>query len=178
MIVPKKFLNLLSGSLGDEKIKLSVGENHLTTTVGSDQYFTRIIDEKFPDFDGVIPKDNDKNFNVDRNLLLSAVKRVSIFSNKSTHQIALQLNNEQAFVSTEDPEQSTKASEEIKGNYQGDDITVGYNAAYLKDVLSHINSDKVVVQLKSPISAALFLPKEQEKNSNLTMLLMPIRLND
>ena len=178
VIVPKKFLNLLSGSLGDEKIKLSVGENHLTTTVGSDQYFTRIIDEKFPDFDGVIPKDNDKNFNVDRNLLLSAVKRVSIFSNKSTHQIALQLNNKQASVSTEDPEQSTKASEEIKGNYQGDDITVGYNAAYLKDVLSHINSDEVVVQLKSPISAALFLPKEQEKNSNLTMLLMPIRLND
>ena len=178
VIVPKKFLNLLSGSLGDEKIKLSVGENHLTTTVGSDQYFTRIIDEKFPDFDGVIPKDNDKNFNVDRNLLLSAVKRVSIFSNKSTHQIALQLNSEQASVSTEDPEQSTKASEEIKGNYQGDDITVGYNAAYLKDVLSHINSDEVVVQLKSPISAALFLPKEQEKNSNLTMLLMPIRLND
>ena len=69
-------------------------------------------------------------------------------------------------------------SEEIKGNYQGDDITVGYNATYLKDVLSHINSNEVVVQLKSPISAALFLPKEQEKNSNLTMLLMPIRLND
>ena len=136
-----------------------------------------LLDEKFPDFDGVIPKDNDKNFNVDRNLLLSAVKRVSIFLIKSTHQIALQLNSEQASVSTEDPEQSTKASEEIKGNYQGDDI-LGYNAAYLKDVLSHINSDEVVVQLKSPISAALFLPKEQEKTQNLTMLLMPIRLND
>lgn len=178
VIVPKKFLNLLSGGLGDEKINLSVGENHLTTTVGSDQYFTRIIDEKFPDFDGVIPKDNDKNFKVDRNLLLSAVKRVSIFSNKSTHQIALQLNSEQAFIKTEDPEQSTKANEEIRGEYKGDNITVGYNAAYLKDVLSHIDSNEVVVQLKSPISATLFIPKEQEKNTKLTMLLMPIRLND
>ena len=178
VIVPKKFLNLLSGGFEEEKINLSVGENHLTTTVGSDQYFTRIIDEKFPDFDGVIPKDNDKNFTVNKNNLLSAVKRVSIFSNKTTHQIALKLNNEQALISTEDAEQSTKASEKIKGDYKGEDITVGYNAAYLKDVLSHINNDEVVVQLKSPISAALFLPKQQEENTNLTMLLMPIRLND
>jgi len=178
VIVPKKFLNLLSGGLEEEKINLSVGENHLTTTVGTDQYFTRIIDEKFPDFDGVIPKDNDKNFTVNKNSLLSAVKRVSIFSNKTTHQIALKLNNEEAVVSTEDAEQSTKASEKIKGDYKGEDITVGYNAAYLKDVLSHIENDDVVVQLKSPISAALFLPKKQKENTNLTMLLMPIRLND
>ena len=178
VIVPKKFLNLLSGGFEEEKIKLSVGENHLTTTVGTDQYFTRIIDEKFPDFDGVIPKDNDKNFKVNKNSLLSAVKRVSIFSNKTTHQIALKLNSDEVLVSTEDAEQSTKANEKIKGDYKGESITVGYNAAYLKDVLSHIDSDEVVVQLKSPISAALFLPKKQKENTNLTMLLMPIRLND
>jgi len=178
IIVPKKFLNLILSGLGDEEIKLSVGENHLTTTIGEDQYFTRIIDEKFPDFDGVIPKDNDKNFVVEKKDLLSAVKRVSIFSNKSTHQIALNLNNENVLVSTEDPEQSTKARENIKGKYSGEDITVGYNAAYLKDVLSHLDDDEVSVHLKSPISAALFLPKKQKDNTNLTMLLMPIRLND
>ena len=178
IIVPKKFLNLVMGGLGDGNIKLSIGENHLTTIIGEDQYFTRIIDEKFPDFDGVIPKDNDKNFVVNKKTLLSAVKRVSIFSNKSTHQIALNLNNESALISTEDPEQSTKAKENIKGEYSGEDITVGYNAAYLKDVLSHVDDDDVVVKLKSPISAALFLPKKQKDNTNLTMLLMPIRLND
>ena len=178
IIVPKKFLNLVMGGLSDGNIKLSIGENHLTTIVGEDQYFTRIIDEKFPDFDGVIPKDNDKNFMVNKKTLLSAVKRVSIFSNKSTHQIALNLNNESALVSTEDPEQSTKAKENIKGEYSGEDITVGYNATYLKDVLSHVDDDDVVVKLKSPISAALFLPKKQKDNTNLTMLLMPIRLND
>ena len=178
IIVPKKFLNLVMGGLSDGNIKLSIGENHLTTIIGEDQYFTRIIDEKFPDFDGVIPKDNDKNFVVNKKTLLSAVKRVSIFSNKSTHQIALNLNNESALISTEDPEQSTKAKENIKGEYSGEDITVGYNATYLKDVLSHVDDDDVVVKLKSPISAALFLPKKQKDNTNLTMLLMPIRLND
>ena len=166
------------GGLSEGIIKLSVGETHLTTNVGGDQYFTRIIDESFPDFDGVIPKDNDKNLIVDKQTLLSAVKRVSIFSNKSTHQIALNLNNENVLVSTEDPEQSTKAKENIKGDYSGDDIVVGYNATYLKDVLSHVDDNKVVVQLKSPISAALFLPNKQKDNTSLTMLLMPIRLND
>ena len=178
IIVPKKFLGLILNGLSDGVIKFSIGENHLTTTIGEDQYFTRLIDEKFPDFDGVIPKDNDKNLVVDKKRLLSAVKRVSIFSNKSTHQIALHLKDGEVLVSTEDPEQSTKAKENIKGEYSGDDIVVGYNAAYLKDVLSHLDDDDLIVQLKSPISAALFLPKKQKDNTNLTMLLMPIRLND
>ena len=178
IIVPKKFLNLLLGGLDGGKIKLTIGENHLTTTIGNDHYYTRIIDEKFPDFDGVIPKDNDKNLIINKKRLLSAVKRVSIFSNKSTHQIALRLNDEDLLVSTEDPEQSTKAKENIKGEYSGENITVGYNAAYLKDVLSHIDDESIIVQLKSPISAALFLPKNQKDNTSITMLLMPIRLND
>jgi len=178
IIVPKKFLNLMAGGLNSGSIKLSVGETHLTTTIGGDQYFTRIIDENFPDFDGVIPKDNDKNLVVDKKALLSAVKRVSIFSNKSTHQIALNLNNGNVLVSTEDPEQSTKAKENIVGDYNGEDVVVGYNATYLKDVLSHVDDEQVVVRLKSPISAALFLPNKQKDNTNLTMLLMPIRLND
>ena len=178
VIVPKKFLNLLSVGFDVESVQLSLGENHLTTNIGNDQYFTRIIDEKFPDFDSVIPNDNDKNLTVDKKDLLSAVKRVSIFSNKSTHQIALSLNGDQITISTEDAEQSTKAKEVVVGNYTGENITVGYNAAYLKDVLSHIGSDKITVQLKSPISAALFIPTVQEENQNLTMLLMPIRLNE
>ena len=103
---------------------------------------------------------------------------MKINSNNTTQQIALKLNKEEEVISTEEAEQSTRDREKIKGDYKGEGITVGYNAAYLKDVLSHINNDEVVVQLKSPISAALFLPKQQEENTNLTMLLMPIRLNE
>ena len=65
--------------------------------IGEDQYFTRIVDEKFPDFDGVIPKDNDKNLVVEKKDLLSAVKRVSIFSNKSTHQNCAKLEQRKSF---------------------------------------------------------------------------------
>lgn len=179
VIIPKKFLNLLSGVLNPEvEIKLWVGENHLTATHGEDTYFTRIIDERFPDFDSVIPKDNDKDLVVDREALLSAVKRVSILSNRSTQQIALRLTTEKIEITTEDLEKSSKAKEQIDGSFSGEELSIGYNAAYLKDVLSHTTSQQITIKLKTSISAALFIPKEQTESTNLTMLLMPIRLNN
>lgn len=179
VIIPRKFLNLLSSVLNpDIEIKLWVGENHMTATNGEDTYFTRIIDERFPDFDSVIPKDNDQDLVVNREDLLSAVKRVSIFSNRSTQQIALRLTSEKIEITTEDPEKASKAKEEIKGSFSGEKLTIGYNATYLKDVLSNVTGEELRVKLKTSISAALFIPKEQKEKTNLTMLLMPIRLND
>ena len=179
IIIPRKFLNLLSAVLNPEtEIQLWVGENHMTATHGDDTYFTRIIDERFPDFDSVIPKDNDKELLVKREELLSAVKRVSIFSNRSTQQIALRLTPEKIEITTEDPEKASKAKEEIGGVFSGDELTIGYNATYLKDVLSKATGDELTIKLKTAISAALFIPKEQKENASLTMLLMPIRLNN
>ena len=179
VIVPRKFLSLLLGVLsGDDPIKMWMGDNHITASIGDDTYFTRIIDERFPDFESVIPKDNDKEFSANKEELLSAVRRVSIFSNKSTHQIALRLNKGETQITTEDPEKASKAQEKIFGEFNGEDLAIGYNALYLKDILSHIDDEKVTIKLKTPISAALFYPGTQKENGKLTMLLMPIRLND
>jgi len=179
VIVPRKFLSLLSGVLrGEDPIQMWMGDNHMTASIGEDTYFTRVIDERFPDFESVLPKDNDKELSVDQSVLLSAVRRVSIFSNKSTHQIALRLSKDKIQVTTEDPEKSSKGQEKVSGEFNGDDLVIGYNASYLRDILSHIENEKVIIKLKTPISAALFYPGDQDKNSDLTMLLMPIRLND
>jgi len=179
VIVPRKFLNLLSNALtGQESTQMWLGENHLTAAIGEDSYFTRIIDERYPDYQSVIPENNEKKLEVERKDILSAVRRVSIFSNKATKQIALRLTQEKTLVTTEDPEKSSKAQEELQANFEGEDIVVGYNAQYLKDILSHLDSDSITINLKTPISAALFYPAEQQENSDLTMLLMPIRLND
>ncbi len=179
VIVPRKFLNLINSMLGvDENIQIWMGDNNLTATVGGDYIFTRIIDERFPDFESVIPKDNDKELLIEREALLSAVRRVSIFSNRSTHQIAMELSSDTAKVRTEDPEKASKAIEKLPAKLTGEPITVGYNAAYLKDVLMHLKSHNLSFHLKTPISAGLVYPEVQEANSEITMLLMPIRLND
>lgn len=179
VIVPKKFLSLLSSVLSaDEATQLWMGDNHMTASIGGDTYFTRIIDERFPDFNSVIPKDNDKELTVNKNEILAAVRRVSIFSNRSTHQIALRLSSDQINITTEDPEKSSKAEEKINGEYSGEPLVIGYNASYLKDILSHAKNENIKIKLKTPISAALFHSTEELENENLTMLLMPIRLND
>lgn len=179
VIIPRKFLNLMNTLLAsEENVQIWMGDNNLTATVGNNTIFTRIIDERFPDFESVIPTDNDKELLVERDALLSAVRRVSIFSNRSTHQIALEVEGDKALIRTEDPEKASKAKEEIPTKFTGEKLTVGYNAAYLKDVLMHLKSTNIVFHLKTAISAGLIFPEAQEANSEITMLLMPIRLND
>jgi DNA polymerase-3 subunit beta len=177
-IVPKKFLGYLSSHLGDIDVELLLAEDYLAARVGADLVVTRIIDETFPNYESVIPKENNKKLVVDKKVLLGAIKRVSIFSNKSTHQVALSLSYEECKITTEDPEKSSKANEKISAQYEGDPIVIGYNAEYLKDVVSHVPGDEVVVELSSSVGAALFSSLQPEEQVENIMLLMPIRLND
>lgn len=178
IIIPKKFLSFLFTQLSEKKISLSIGNNFITAHLEKDIIITKIIDEKFPDYDSVIPKENNKALLIDKNILLGAIRRVSIFSNKSTHQVALSLNKESCFVTTEDPEKSSKAKEKILGNYTGENLTIGYNSEYLKGVVSHVAGKNVEIKLNTSVSAALFEESPKRDKVNSLMLLMPIRLND
>ena len=175
IVVPKKFLSYLSTFLSNNDILLSIGETHMTATINQDTIISRTINEVFPDYESVIPTDNNKTLKVDKKSLLGAIKRVSIFSNKSTHQVAFSVSNNSFVVHTEDPESSSRAKEKIIGEYEGDDLIIGYNGEYLKDVISHISGEEVIIKLNTPISATLFIGSDEEESK--TMLLMPVRLN-
>ena len=178
LIVPRKFLTFMSTHLSSQDVELMIGENHITAKMGKNMVLTRIIDERFPDYESVIPKDNDKVLKSDKEALLGAIRRVSIFSNKSTHQVALNLDATACKITTEDPEKSSKAHEQIPADYNGENLVIGYNAEYLKDVIAHVAGDRVVAEFNTSISAALFNPEKTEDNIDCLMLLMPIRLND
>ena len=178
IIIPKKFLSFLSTQLSDKDINLSIGESFITAQLQKDIIITKIIDEKFPDYNSVIPKNNNKTFLIDKKVLLGAIRRVAIFSNKSTHQVALSLNTDKSFVTTEDPEKSSKAKEHIIGEFSGEEIIIGYNSEYLKDIVSHVSGETVEIKLNNSVSAALFEEFPKRENVNSLMLLMPIRLND
>ena len=178
IIIPKKFLSFLFTQLFEKKIKISLGSNFITAHLEKDIIITKIIDEKFPDYDSVIPQENNKTLLMDKKSLLGAIRRVSIFSNKSTHQVALALNETNSFVTTEDPEKSSKAKEKILGNYTGEDLTIGYNSEYLKGVVSHVAGENIEIKLNTSVSAALFEENPKRDKVKCLMLLMPIRLND
>ena len=178
IIVPKKFLLYLSSQLLKQEVVLYFGETHLLAKFDNDLILTRVINEKFPDYQSVIPKDNNKKLRVEKDMLLGAIRRVSIFSNKSTHQVALSLESGSVKIRTEDPEKSSKAEESLSAEYEGEPIVIGYNAEYLKDIISHVRGKTIEIELNTPVSAALFNPESQNEQSESLMLLMPIRLND
>ena len=155
-----------------------IGTNHVQTKIEKGTITSRIIKDPYPDYEGVIPKDNTKTLIIDKNQFADAIKRVSIFSNKASKQVALNISENNITISTEDPENITSGKETISCSYDGEPMTVGYNAGYLKEVLQHQGSEEIKILLNTPLNAGLFLPIEQNDNENKTTLLMPIRLND
>jgi len=177
VIIPRKFLGLF-GTFNANEVQILASDNHLIATFGDDTVYTRVIDERFPDYESVIPFDNDKVLAINRNDLLGAVRRVSIFSNKTSHQIALHLDEQTMRITTEDPEKASRGQEDLSGaQYSGEPLTIGYNASFLRDMLAHSQAENLIIKFKTPISATLFFPEKTEENVDLTMLLMPIRLN-
>jgi len=176
VIVPKKFLNLLAQYLeAAADIVLWVGDNHITTSFNGTTLFSRVIDERYPDYKTVLPKDNNKIMTMSREEMLASVKRVSIFSNRSTRQVEIEITKGEATIRTEDPESASSAEEKIQVDYDSEDISVGFNANYIVDTLSHLDGDKTVVRLNTPTSATLFGPENQKQEEGVTMLLMPMR---
>jgi len=179
VVVPSKFLKLLNNQLENEKdAHLIIGDNHIQIKLNNGKITSRTIKDPYPDYEGVIPKDNTKTLIVDKDLFAEAIKRVSIFSNKSSRQVALNISENNITITTEDPENITSGKETLDCNYDGEPMTIGYNASYLKEVVQHQGSNEIKIMLKSPLNAGLFLSMEQNESETKTTLLMPIRLND
>ena len=181
VVIPVKFLKLLQPKVSSkEKTNLEISENHVKTKIGKTTIITRIIKESFPDYESVIPTDNNVNMVINKQKLIETLKRVSIFSNKTTKQITLNINREGLTVSTEDAENVSEGSEFIKCNYDNEPLKLGFNSTYLLDILQHEEEEDLVFLLKESLAAAIIFPKKQYQNQKQTKLtlLMPIRLND
>jgi len=176
IIVPGRFFSILKNNIKTTNtIKINLSENHVEVTEQKTTTITRIIKENFPDFNSVIPEQGNTKATIKSEKLIEAIKRVSIFSNKTTKQITLSFNDNEVLVSTEDKETNSSAKEHLVCEYQKDTQTIAYNAQYLKEVIQHIDSQEVEVFLSGPLTAAVFKPKNQQETTTLTALLMPLR---
>lgn len=128
----------------------------------------------FPDYKTVIPKDNDKVLIIKKREFIDALKRSAVFSEEITHLVRIKLKDNVAYIGS--MSEAGEAREELVCEYDGKEMEIGYNATYLIDMLTRIETDEVKILLKDPLSAALITPKEQAEEEELTYLLMPIRL--
>ncbi len=178
-IVPRKPLNLLKSALPDneDELKISYNSNHLFVDHGSTQMVCRLIDARFPDYKVVIPNDNPYKMNVNRSDFQSALRRVSIFSNKSTNQVALNISGSELQLTAQDVDFSFEGNERMKCQYDGEDMQIAFNARFLIEMLSATDSDEVRMELSTPTKAGIIKPQEQGENEDVLMLVMPLMLN-
>ena len=179
LIIPVKFLNIIKNIINKkETISIDIKENSLSTTQKNITIETRVIKETYPDFNSVIPENNTMCAKVKTQSLISCLKRVSIFSNRTTKQTILDFSEKGIVVSAQDPETSTSGKEHLDCDYKGENITTSYNAKYLIDVLQHIKTSNTNIYLSAPLSAATVQETEKKEKEETINLLMPLRLNN
>ncbi len=180
MIVPPKALNQITRLIGEGKKieEIMVGEKYLQVTAGETKLFSRLIEGPYPNYELVMPKDNDKHLFVEAGTLEAAVRRVAILSNTQTHQVKFDLDEGSGMLSAVSPDLGAEAREQVEITYDGEPMAVAYNANYLLEILRHLAGGTVDISLKTPVSAGLVRPKEQAEGEDITFLLMPLRLND
>jgi DNA polymerase III subunit beta len=176
-IVPDKALGLVVKALDDEECELTISKDHARFKSGNTIVITRLINEQYPNYESVIPRDNEKNLVISKEQMLSTVRRVSVFSSSTTRQIRLQLEQDKMTIRAEDLDMSSEAKETISCDYSDESMEIGFNAKYLADVLSNIDGDEVHFEFSSPNRAGIVKPSDQEKGEQMLMLVMPVMLN-
>lgn len=178
-IVPRKPLNLLKSALpdNDDEIVLSYNSNHLFVKHGTTQMSCRLIDARFPDYKVVIPTDNPYKLVVDKSSFQSALRRVSVFSNKSTNQVALNISGSELGLAAQDIDFSFEGNERMNCQYDGEDLTIAFNARFLIEMLNAADTAEVKIELSTPTRAGILKPTEQEEGEDILMLVMPLMLN-
>ncbi len=180
-IMPKKPLNLLKGILAasDEAVKIEYNNSNAKFTFENSELICRLIDGKYPNYEAVIPKENPNKLTIDRTQFLNSVRRVSIFSNKTTHQIRLKIAGAELNISAEDIDYSNKAEERLTCDYQGDDMQIGFNSRFLTEMLNNLSSDDVQLEMSLPNRAGILTPTDGlDEGERVTMLVMPVMLNN
>ena len=181
MILPRKSLNLLKSILPSDKssdIKLDFNASNAYFSFENIKMVCRLIDERYPDYDNVIPSDNSNTVTITKSELLGSLKRISIYANKTTNQVRFKISGSEILISAEDLDFSNEANERISCEHDGDDIEIGFNAKFLIEMLSNIESEKVILKLSEPNRAGLLIPEDINDNEDITMLVMPVMLND
>jgi DNA polymerase-3 subunit beta len=190
-IVPPRPLSHLVKLLGSGSVldQVRFGQNHLMFSLsdaadfdGEDaqpiRLYTRLIEGPYVDYEQVIPTGNAKKLHVSNSVLAPAVRRVSILASSQTQQVKMEVGENRVLLSANSQEIGGEAEEAVEAAYSDEQMAVGYNSTYLGDVLRRIDSDEVVFELDSPVTAGIIRPVDQVEGEDYLCLLMPLRLND
>ena len=178
LIVPPKALEQIRRLFpADEELEIAKGDNHLGFRSPFTAVFTRLIEGPYPNYEQVIPKDNDRIAIADRQALVGALKRMSVIASDQTHRIRLSFNAGMLKFSVQTPDLG-EATDELPIRFTGDPLDIGFNASYLLEILRYIPTEEVKLTFKAPERAATLEPEGWNDQASYLTLVMPLRLVD
>ena len=179
-ILPKKTLSLARHIIPDDEEEVVVEFNRANATFQFDDIVIvcRLIEGKYPNYEAVIPNENPFVLTIGRVGLLSALRRVSIFGSKSTHQVRFKISGKELVLSAEDIDYSSEAKERLTCSYEGEDIEIGFNSKFMQEMLNTLTCENITLEMSAPNRAGIIRPDETEnENEDVLMLIMPVMLN-
>lgn len=178
-VVPKKPLQQLKNNLPNDETQITVSYNDNFLFVSCDTFSLncRLIDAKFPDYKAVVPRYNSYTVTINRLDFVSALKRVSVFSNKTTNQVMLHINKNLIEISSEDIDFSYDGMEKMSCQYVGKDMKIAFNAKLLLEIATNIKGSELLIELSSPSRAGILKQIEKNSNEEILMLMMPLMIN-
>ena len=177
-IVPERAISVLSKLLGENDIKMYLSKTNISFHLGELVLNSRLIGEKYPAYNSVIPLENENILKIKTDDILSTIKRMMLFSSANSKQVKFSISDNNLEISAEDIDHGSSAKENISCEYKGDPMDIGFNTGYVNDIITHVNDEQVIFKLHSPTKACIIEPLKKEENEDLMLLLMPVRLNN
>jgi DNA polymerase-3 subunit beta len=178
LIVPPKALEQIRRLFpAEEELEIARGDNHLGFRSPFTAVYTRLIEGPYPNYEQVIPKDNDRVAQAEKNALAQSIRRMSIIASDQTHRVRMSFNAGMVKLAVQTPDLG-EAQDEVPINYDGDPLDIGFNANYLLEILRYIPTDDVRLTFKAPERAATLEPEGWDEDTKFLCLVMPLKLID
>jgi DNA polymerase-3 subunit beta len=174
VIIPRKAAAELKKLLdrSSDHVKVTLCKNHVLFSIGDIQFLTRLIEGTYPNYEQVVPSANDKKIVIEREAFAKTTRRVAIMSRERSNAVKMDLSENLITITSSNPDIG-EARDEISVSYKGEDMSLGFNARYLLDVLDAMASEKVIMELQAPLSPVLI---KEEKDADYRCVIMPMRI--
>ena len=181
-ILPRKpvmmMKNILATRREDVDVKLEYNNTNAFFTFDNFYVICRLVDGRYPNYDAAIPKENPNKLTIDRASFLNTLRRVGLFANQASHQVRLSIMERELVISAEDELFSNNAQEKLPCQYEGEPMKIGFNAKFLIEMVSNIETEQILIEMSHPSRAGIIFPVTEEENSpeDILMLVMPVML--
>jgi len=178
-VVPERAISVLHKVLDEKDVKIYLSKAYISFVLSDIELITRLIAQKYPDYSSVIPLENEFFLHVKTKEIHDSVKRMMLFSTSNTRRVKFSIAENNIQISAEDLDIGASGVENVQCNYSGEPLEIGFNSAYVNDILSHIKAENIKLKLHSPTKAVIVEPADKTDDKiDLMMLLMPVRLNN